>query len=290
MLHRVGDHLPDDLAPRVRDRHDPELARLEPEATEELGERRPDRAHAAVLRLERDPEAVGAGGAEQTLGSTLRRPALELAHQERVGRHRAADQVRMLAHRGGDPGAAVDLLEAREHQRHPLEREREGDDAAAVDGRRHLVDLDVGGGRDHVAARMLDRVRVEPVAAARPAVGAAEREHAGVLAGAVVLERRRLGAALELSLVGRRLREQAAHGVELLGRGEVRGGGDRDLLRGQVVARASTSGIAWNGFAEERRYATSPASPACSTTAPSRTATAWTTCRLLDDAPRRRPS
>ena len=40
------------------------------------------------------------------------------------------------------------------------------------------------------------------------------------------------------SSVGRRLREQAPHGGELLGGGEVRGGGDRDLLRRQVVARA----------------------------------------------------
>ena len=50
-------------------------------------------------------------------------------------------------------------------------------------------------------------------------------------------------------------------------------------------SRARTSGSAWNGFAEERRYATRCASPACSMTAPSRTATACTTVRRLDDVP-----
>ena len=44
------------------------------------------------------------------------------------------------------------------------------------------------------------------------------------------------GPALELVLGRRRLREQAADGGELLGRGEVRRRGDRDLLAGQVVA------------------------------------------------------
>ena len=48
----------------------------------------------------------------------------------------------------------------------------------------------------------------------------------------------RFGPALELVLLGRRLREQAPHGGELLGRSEVRRRGDRDLLRRQVVARA----------------------------------------------------
>ena len=84
---------------------------------------------------------------------------------------------------------------------------------------------------------MLDRVRPEAVAAARPALRPAEREHPGVLARAVVLDRGRFRPALELVLLGRRLGEQAADGGELLGRGEVRRRGDRDLLGRQVVAR-----------------------------------------------------
>ena len=111
-------------------------------------------------------------------------------------------------------------------------------DAAAVDRGRDLVGRDVGGSRDLGVAGVLDRMRREPVAAAGPAVHPAEREHPGVLARAVVLKRRRLGAALELVLGRGRLLEQAANRRELLGRGEVRGGRDRDLLRRQVVADA----------------------------------------------------
>ena len=97
----------------------------------------------------------------------------------------------MRAHRGGHPVAPVELLETSEHQRHPLEREREREHAAAVDRGRDLLPLGVGGGRDLGEARVLDGMGLEPVAAARPAMGTAEREHAGVLARAVVLERRR---------------------------------------------------------------------------------------------------
>ena len=96
----------------------------------------------------------------------------------------------MSAHRGRHPGAAVDLLEPREEQGHPLERERERDDAAPVDRRRDLVGGRVGGGRDLGEAGVLDRMGREPIAAAGPAARAAERKHSGVLARAVVLQRR----------------------------------------------------------------------------------------------------
>ena len=82
----------------------------------------------------------------------------------------------------------------------------------------------------------------EPVAAARPALGTAESEHAGVLARAVVLKCGRIlsgGSALELVLARGRFREQAADGRELLGRGKVGRGRDRDLLARQVVACAN---------------------------------------------------
>src|SRR5439155_952296 len=52
-------------------------------------------------------------------------------------------------------------------------------------------------------------------------------------------------------------------------------------------SRARASGSAWSGFAEERMYATSSASPAAATTCPSRTATAWTTCTASTTLPRR---
>ena len=54
----------------------------------------------------------------------------------------------MSAHRGGHPRAALALLEAGEHRRHPLEREREREHAAAVDGGREVVAADGGGVRD----------------------------------------------------------------------------------------------------------------------------------------------
>ena len=133
---------------------------------------------------------------------------------------------------------------------------------------------------------MLDRVRGEPVAAARPAVRAAEREHPGMLARAVVLERRRLGAALELVLAAGALASRLRTAASCSG--EARWDADAIAISSVVrSSRARTSGSAWNGFAEERRYATRSASPACSTTAPSRTATACTTCVASTTSPRR---
>src|SRR5207247_2658557 len=83
-------------------------------------------------------------------------------------------------------------------------------------------------------ARLLDPVAGESVALARPAVRTTEGEEAGMLARAVVLERRRLGAALELVLGCSRGGEQAADGCELLRASEMRRAGDGELLVGQV--------------------------------------------------------
>jgi len=52
-----------------------------------------------------------------------------------------------------------------------------------------------------------------------------------------VLEARRLGAALELVVGGRSLREQGPHRGELIWAGEVRRGGDRQVSFVQIVAR-----------------------------------------------------
>ena len=46
---------------------------------------------------------------------------------------------RMLAHRRRDAVAALELLETREGERHSLQGERKGDDAASVDCRRDVV-------------------------------------------------------------------------------------------------------------------------------------------------------
>ena len=78
----------------------------------------------------------------------------------------------------------------------------------------------------------------EPVALEVPAAGAAERQHPGVLAGAVVLEPRRLRPALEVVLGRLGALEQHAHRGELFGQRQVRRRGDRELPRIEVVVRA----------------------------------------------------
>ena len=130
--------------------------------------------------------------------------------------------------------------EPREGVRHPLEREPEREHAAAVDARRDVVlryfgRLRVDG--EHLA---LHPVTLEAVALAAPAPRPAEREHAGVLARAVVLEPGRrvpLRPALELVLARRRTREQPADRRQLRLVGEVRGGGNRQVAVADVVAR-----------------------------------------------------
>jgi hypothetical protein len=79
------------------------------------------------------------------------------------------------------------------------------------------------------------------IAGHRPAFGAADGDHARVLAGAVVLERRGWvaeGSALELVLAASGLLEERANRVELSVVGEVRGGGDRQPARLEVGIRA----------------------------------------------------
>ena len=77
---------------------------------------------------------------------------------------------------------------------------------------------------------------------AGPAPGAAEGEHAGVVAGAVVVDPLRRPALLrtELEVVLRRFRapEERADGRDLLGRVVVGGASDRELVVWKVVARA----------------------------------------------------
>src|SRR4029079_10915366 len=70
-----------------------------------------------------------------------------------------------------------------------------------------------------------------------PVAGRAERGEAGVRSGAVVLDRGRGPAALELVLDGRRIGEETADDRELLRCGEVGRAGERDLLVIEVRPR-----------------------------------------------------
>src|SRR6476659_10291129 len=70
-----------------------------------------------------------------------------------------------------------------------------------------------------------------------PVAGTAQREEASVLPGAVVLDRGRGSAALELVLDGRRIGEETADDRELLRCGEVGRAGERDLLVVEVRPR-----------------------------------------------------
>ena len=167
----------------------------------------------------------------------------------------------MRAHRAHDPVAASEGREAAERVRASLQRQRKRRDATAVDadGDRRRVDL--GRRRDLLEHRALARVDGEDVAVDRPALGSTEREEAGVLAGAVVLDPLRADAALEVVLGGRRRGEHPANDRELLGRRAVGGADERDLPSSRS-GRARTTGSACSGFADERRYVTSPGSPA----------------------------
>ena len=97
--------------------------------------------------------------AEQPFGPALRDPAVAQPHELRVGRAVAADELRTGTHRVGRPRAAVEPLEPGERVRHPLERERVGQDAAAVDRGRQRGGLDLGRRGDLREHRLLAGMR-----------------------------------------------------------------------------------------------------------------------------------
>ena len=123
---------------------------------------------------------------------------------------------------------------------------------------------------------LLARVVEQPVAVARPTLGAAEREKPRVLARAVVCDPRRLGTALEVVLGRGRVGEDAANDSELLRASPGARRRASATCSSSRSGRARTTGNAWTGFADERRNVTSCGSPAASSTCPPRTATAWT--------------
>jgi formamidopyrimidine-DNA glycosylase len=157
-----------------------------------------------------------------------------MTHEQRVGGERASDVIGKRLHGPRDAVSAGPPRQAGEGERHALEAEAERDDAAAVDGRGDSPLTDVGGLGDLPQARLLDGMTGEPVAVAWPAGGAAERQHAGVLPRAVVLDRGRVGAAFQFVLGCRRALEERANGGELVGACEMRRAGDRDFFVRQI--------------------------------------------------------
>ena len=143
----------------------------------------------------------------------------------------------MRAHRAHDALAAVERGQPREAVRGALERQREGRHAAPVHPDRQRRRLHLGGLGDLAEHRLLAGMLQQAVPGRGPVAGTAQREEAGVLPGAVVLDRRRSPAALELVLGGRRSGEEPADDRELLRCREVRRAGERDLLAVEVRPR-----------------------------------------------------
>ena len=86
----------------------------------------------------KNAEVVSVGRAQKSLGSAFREPARRALHQVEVGTVGAADEIGARADGGRDRFAPGEVREARERVRHPVERERERDDTAAVDRGGHL--------------------------------------------------------------------------------------------------------------------------------------------------------
>ena len=117
---------------------------------------------------------------------------------------------------------------------HALERKSEGGDPAAVDTDGDLLRIDLRGCRNLAQHGLLAWMLEQSVLLGRPSARAAESKHSRMLSRAVVLDPRRpcvgsTRSALEVVLARGRLGEQAANRLELLGTGEMRGAGDRDL-------------------------------------------------------------
>ena len=215
-----------------------EVAGLEPEPTR--GTRRARRRAAAGRRprlLSAIPSPSRAAHS-RPFGPALRDPAVAEAHELGVGRAVAADELRTRTHRvrgtralrRAARGARTRAPSARASARRSRRRSRRPPSASSR--------LDLGRCGDLGEHRLLARMRREPVALDRPAALAAEEQHRRVLARAVVLEPRRLRAALEVVLGRARLREQALHRLELIGPVQVRRARDRDLGVVEVGSRA----------------------------------------------------
>ena len=193
-------------------------------------------------------------GAEKPLRAALRHPAVAEPHELGVGRAASADQLGVRAHRVRGPQrrrratrvARTHAPSARGSAHRSRRRSRRPPSASTRARPRRRRDL-----REH---RLLAGMRGEPVPLGRPVVRAAEQQHGRVLARAVVLEPGGLGAALEVVLGRAGLREEALHGLELIGR-------DGDATRRRSRSRRRR-GRAVRG----RPAAPGSASPSCGST------------------------
>src|SRR6266508_4558350 len=77
----AGCELADDLVSAVANRHRPEGGGGETQAGEQRSERRPQRAGASVLDLQREAQPLRAGCAEEALRPALRDPAGHRLHE-----------------------------------------------------------------------------------------------------------------------------------------------------------------------------------------------------------------
>src|ERR1051325_8716396 len=182
----------------------------------------------------RDPGPVRGGRAQRALGSAFRDPPGNRSHQLRVGAAVAADELRTRPHRGRDPRAAVELLEARERTGGAFQRQREANDPAAVRSGRDVLRLELGRRGDLRVKGLLQRVIGMAVALHRPAVRAADRDHRRMLAGAVVVDllgrAAVLQAAVELALGAAGVLQERADRLDVQLGAEVRGGCDREVV------------------------------------------------------------
>ena len=245
---------PTRLAAAVHHRHRAELVA----EAEEAGERRPQRAHAAVLDLQRDADARPA---TRRRSVPRRRPSRSSPGagasgrcRSRPARSRSARGARSSRRRSRPPPWSSG--EARERVRHPLEGHPEGEDAAAVDRGRDLVARQLGRAATSSRSSCCIGWPSQPVALDRPPAGAADGEEARVLAGAVVREQARpaalLGAELEVGL-GRRRRRRAGCAPPRAAAGSARCDAQAIASSTSVTSsRSRASGSAWIGFDEER--------------------------------------
>ena len=261
--------LADGLPVAVFHRDEAELAGLDAEPGQKGGKCRANRPKRPVLDLQREPETVGRAGAEQALRATLGRPsrrAPERASRRPRPARAASPGARCIAATTRGPPSSS--RQAPERVRAAVERERERRHAAAVDRDRDRGGVDLGRGGDLGEHLLLQRMRREPVARRLEPARPADGEEAGVLARAVVLDRRRLR---------RRSRarprppapRRAARGRPRAARAAARC--DAQAIassRSPRSGRARTSGSAWSGFADERRNVRSRGSPASATILP----------------------
>ena len=179
-----------------------------------------------------------------------------------------ADELRVRAHRVGGPDATVERLEPRERVRHPLERQRVGHDAAAVDGGRHRHGLDLGSGCDLREHRLLD---MDAPASRYPSVGQSFTRQSSSIAACFPEQ-------LCSSRVGSGPHSRSSSLASAFVRRRCTGSSWSGRWRcdAQAIAisassrsgRARTIGSAWIGFAELRKNVTSAGSPQAATTFP----------------------